>query len=86
MVPVFIASDNIITSLGFTTFDNLENIKKNKTGIKINNDKKLSQTPFYTSIIDSEKLHSEFEKLTVETRRASSLPATHGNVETLHAT
>ncbi len=64
MVPVYIAADNIITSLGFTTDENLENIKKNKTGIKINTDKKLSQTPFYTSVIDSEKLHSEFEKLT----------------------
>jgi len=63
MSDVYITADNIISSLGFNTQENISNIKKNITGIKLINDPILSPTPFYASLVDSERLHTNFEKL-----------------------
>ena len=63
MSDVYILVDNIISSLGFNTQENIRNIKKNITGIKLVNDSALSPTPFYASLIDSNQLNSEFKKI-----------------------
>lgn len=63
MPDVYIATDNIISSLGFTTEENISNIKKNITGIKLINNSNFSPTPFYTSLVDSERLYSDFKKI-----------------------
>ncbi len=63
MPDVYIAADNIISSLGFTTKENISNIKKNKTGIKLIDDRNISPGPFYSSLVDSERLYSEFMKV-----------------------
>jgi 3-oxoacyl-[acyl-carrier-protein] synthase-1 len=57
---VFIASDNIITSLGFTTIENANNMLAGSTGIRLTEDKHISPSPFYASLIDSKKLNSRF--------------------------
>jgi len=77
MTNVFVASDNIITSLGFTTVANIRNIKANKTGILPWTDTSLSPSPFWASRVDDQELdkqfsdfappadHTRFEKLVI---------------------
>ena len=60
MRDVFIASDNIITSLGFTTIENANIMLDGNTGICLVEDKLIAPFPFYASIIDSVKLNSQF--------------------------
>lgn len=62
MNQVYVASHNIITSLGFSTKENCANIEKGETGIVLINDERLASAPFYASGIDSARLLSEFEK------------------------
>ncbi|MFA5770830.1 MAG: beta-ketoacyl synthase N-terminal-like domain-containing protein [Patescibacteria group bacterium] len=63
MKQVYIASDNIITSLGFSTKENCAQIKEGVVGLKIIDDITLSPVPFYASQINSEKLDARFEKI-----------------------
>lgn len=63
MPDVYIATDNIISSLGFTTEENISNIKKNITGIKLINNSNFSPTPFHASLVDSERLYSDFKNI-----------------------
>lgn len=60
MNNVYIASDNIISSLGFTTKENLTKITNNEIGINLIDDINLSPTNFYASLIDTVKLNSDF--------------------------
>lgn len=60
MNKVYALADNIITSLGFTTEANIALLKQGISGIKQTSDPKITQTPMYTSIIDSEMLKNEF--------------------------
>ena len=60
MRDVFIASDNIITSLGFNTIENANNMLSGNTGIGFKEDRHLAPSPFYASLIDSPRLFSEF--------------------------
>jgi 3-oxoacyl-[acyl-carrier-protein] synthase-1 len=57
---VFIASDNIITSLGFTTIENANNMLAGNTGIRLTEDKHIAPSPFYASLVDSAQLYSRF--------------------------
>jgi 3-oxoacyl-[acyl-carrier-protein] synthase I len=57
---VFIASDNIITSLGFNTIENANNMLSGNSGIGCKEDRHLAPSPFYASLVDSPRLHSEF--------------------------
>lgn len=63
MKQVYIASDNIITSLGFSTNENCAKIKEEVIGLKKIDDPALSPTPFYASQINSEQLNTRFEKI-----------------------
>ena len=60
MKKVYALADNIITSLGFTTEANFRAIKNGISGIAQTTDPKITQTPMFTSIIDSEMLKNEF--------------------------
>jgi len=60
--PVYIASDNIISSLGFTTRENADNLRQGITGIKLHNDLHLSPAPFWASIIDHRRLEDKFSQ------------------------
>jgi 3-oxoacyl-[acyl-carrier-protein] synthase I len=63
MYPVFVASDNIITSLGMTTDDNLQQIRNNITGIRLFSDSLLHPLPYYASLIDNKLLEERFDLL-----------------------
>ncbi len=60
---MYISSHDIISSLGFGTEENIQNIIEGKTGIVINNNKKLSSEPVYISVIDTKRLESSFARI-----------------------
>jgi 3-oxoacyl-[acyl-carrier-protein] synthase-1 len=57
---VYIASDNIISSLGFTTRENAVKLKANETGIAFHRDDAISPAPFWASMADRQRLNNEF--------------------------
>ncbi len=59
---IYAIADNIITSLGFTSKENFDNLKLGKSGIKQTVDPKITQVPMYCSQVDSERLNAEFKK------------------------
>jgi 3-oxoacyl-[acyl-carrier-protein] synthase I len=63
MENVYVASDNIITPLGFTSEENLTNIKNDRSGISLVNDPEILLNPFFASVIEPEKLNLNFQKL-----------------------
>jgi 3-oxoacyl-[acyl-carrier-protein] synthase-1 len=60
MRDVFIISDNIISSLGFTTAENMQQILAGKTGIRQWEDQSLSPGPFWASRVDDIRLRKGF--------------------------
>jgi 3-oxoacyl-[acyl-carrier-protein] synthase I len=60
MNKVFISADNIITSLGFTTSENIKNILDNNSGVRLNSDPKYSKNPFFASVVDDMLLTVHF--------------------------
>jgi 3-oxoacyl-[acyl-carrier-protein] synthase-1 len=50
----YIVADNIISSLGFTTADNIAQLQKSASGIQLCDDKHLLQQPFHASIVSDE--------------------------------
>lgn len=61
MKNVYIAADNIISSLGFTTHENCSNIEKGISGISQIDDPLLSPNIFFASLLDTGKLISNFK-------------------------
>ena len=60
---VHIAGDNVISSLGFTTSENIDRLIKGVCVIKLSDDKKISQVTVPVSLVDSNRLESEFGKI-----------------------
>jgi len=56
----FVISDNIITSLGFTTEENAAALKSGRTGIEMHDDLRLAPSPFWASLVDSRALPDHF--------------------------
>jgi 3-oxoacyl-[acyl-carrier-protein] synthase I len=56
MKEIFIASDNLITSLGFSTGENLERMLGGETGILPWDDRSLSPAPFWASRVADDRL------------------------------
>jgi 3-oxoacyl-[acyl-carrier-protein] synthase-1 len=63
MDKIYTIADNIISSLGFTSNENFDNLKQSKSGIHISTDPKITQVPMPCSQIDSERLNTEFSKI-----------------------
>lgn len=63
MKEAYFITDNIISSLGFNTLENLTAIEKQISGISLIEKSDLSAQPFYASAIDTEKLDKEFKKI-----------------------
>lgn len=55
-------SDNIITSLGFTTEENAAALKSGQTGIEIHDDQRLAPSPFWASLVDNRALPDHFSE------------------------
>jgi 3-oxoacyl-[acyl-carrier-protein] synthase-1 len=53
-------SDNIISSLGFTTEENMTSFREGHTGIKLYDDQTLAPAPFWASRVDDEELSRRF--------------------------
>ncbi len=62
---VYVAGDNVITSLGFTTDETIRKIKNNNIGFKVCNDRSLTPAPIPLSLVDSYQLDELFQR-TVE--------------------
>ncbi len=63
MMKVFIGQDNIITPLGFSTKENLDNILNGETGIRTCTNTPLSSKPFPASLIDNTEINERFQAL-----------------------
>jgi 3-oxoacyl-[acyl-carrier-protein] synthase-1 len=60
MKEVYIISDNIISSLGFSTSENMQRMLAGETGIRQWEDPSLSPVPFWASRVDDERLRNCF--------------------------
>ncbi len=60
MRNVYVISDNIISSLGFTTEENLNAFKAGQTGIKLHEEERISPSAFWASLVDRDKLAGAF--------------------------
>jgi 3-oxoacyl-[acyl-carrier-protein] synthase-1 len=57
---VYIASDNIISSLGFTSEENIRALKAGQTGIKFHEDDRISPSGFWASLVEHDELAKRF--------------------------
>ncbi|MEO7524128.1 MAG: beta-ketoacyl synthase N-terminal-like domain-containing protein, partial [Ferruginibacter sp.] len=64
MRDVFVAADNIFSPIGFTTGENLNNLKNNISGIKHHNEISMSDQPFYASLFDKNKFPAPTNNIT----------------------
>ena len=62
MKDVYIISDNIISSLGFTTTENMKQMLAGETGIRQWEDQSLSPVPFWASRVDDIRLRNSFSQ------------------------
>ena len=73
MKDIFISSDNILSPIGLTTSENFSQLKQNVSGIKLHNDKSMSEQPFQAALFHNEnffannaqKNYTKFEKLLI---------------------
>ncbi|MCK4663950.1 MAG: hypothetical protein KAT68_13870 [Bacteroidales bacterium] len=63
MTKVNVIADNIITSLGFTSKENIENIKLGVSGIHVCNDINLSPEIFSLSMVNTDILNEKFVRI-----------------------
>jgi len=63
MMEVYVSYNNIVSALGFDTLSNIENVSNGISGIQKHVNKKVIKTPFYSSLVDTNKLDKAFEKL-----------------------
>jgi 3-oxoacyl-[acyl-carrier-protein] synthase-1 len=61
MKAVYVISENIISSLGFTATGNADAFLSGKTGIRIHHDDKLSSNPLAISLVDTGEMELKFE-------------------------
>ncbi len=74
MTEIFVSSDNIVSPIGLTTAENFSQLKLNVSGIKLHDNKIMSEQPFQAALFDAENLFSNnqlqkeytrFEKLLI---------------------
>ncbi len=63
MHKIYLSHNNIISSYGFDSKSAVENIKDEVTSLRLVKDKSLMPDPFFTSLINKEKLDKEFKNL-----------------------
>jgi len=63
MNTIYTVSNNIITSLGFSSKENFDALKKGVSGIKETSDPEITQIPLNVSRVDSERLSNEFNQI-----------------------
>ena len=60
---VYLAGDNIISSLGFTTSENVDKICNGYCGIKVSEDNRLFPAPIHISCVETEILENEIDRI-----------------------
>jgi 3-oxoacyl-[acyl-carrier-protein] synthase-1 len=63
MMPVYIAGDNIITSLGFTTSEVIQKVESGITGFRKDDDRSLTPSPVPLSMVHSDLLDGMFREI-----------------------
>lgn len=63
MRKVYLSYNSIISSLGFTSDEVITNIYNKVSGLELIDDNTLFSKPFYSSLIPTDKLQTEFSKL-----------------------
>ncbi|MFC5194388.1 beta-ketoacyl-[acyl-carrier-protein] synthase family protein [Bizionia hallyeonensis] len=63
MAKVYVSYNTIISALGFTSKTVVENIHNETSGLQRIHDAAILPNPFYSALIDSEVLETEFQKL-----------------------
>ena len=79
---VFIARDNVITSLGFTTDETIRKIKNNIVGFKPCTDRSISSSAIPLSLVDTHQLDELFQR-TVEIFRPDNRKIRYTRLEKL---
>jgi 3-oxoacyl-[acyl-carrier-protein] synthase-1 len=75
MTEIFVSSDNIVSPIGLTTAQNFSQLKQNITGIKLHENKVMSDQPFQAALFPDENFYNgrsknnytRFEKLLIAT-------------------
>ena len=62
---IYIAADNIISPLGFTSEENFEQLKNQNTGIRKIASSVYSSTPIFAASIDEKKIDTELKRLNI---------------------
>ena len=62
MTEIFVSSDNIVSPIGLTTAENFEQLKQNITGIKLHDDKVMSDQTFQAALFNDENFYSDQSK------------------------
>lgn len=62
-MSVFVESHNILSSLGFSSSENYQNVLMGNSGVKEYVNTPLSPIPLMASIIDDQKLKKEFSAI-----------------------
>lgn len=62
MSSAYLASDNIISSLGFTTAENMAELIAGESGIRLYEDGLLSPSPYWASRVDDVRLNGVFSR------------------------
>ncbi len=70
MKQTYIYEDNIISSLGFTTLENIESIRANAIGIRITDDPLLYPRPVPLSKVDPAALETRFNAICEQHKRS----------------
>lgn len=73
MTEIFVSSDNIVSPIGLTTAENFSQLKQNITGIKLHEDKLMSDQTFQAALFSNENFYTDqlknnytkFEKLII---------------------
>lgn len=60
---IYIAADNIISPLGFSSSENFGNLKQKKTGVQRLEKTELSKEPVCAAMVDTKRLEEEFKNV-----------------------
>ncbi len=64
MTEVFISSDNIVSPIGLTTAENFQQLKLNRSGVQLHENKSMSDTPFQAALFQGAIDNNNSEKYT----------------------
>lgn len=79
MTEIFISSDNILSPIGLTTAENFKQLKQNVSGIKLHDDKMMSELPFQAALFADENFYNNGDPQNKYTKFEKLLIASIGN-------